>query len=104
MDSTNYVDIQTRKVPGRSADHQIDAQGVYYVLDEAVERLKDRFVKIYAKEVPENLPVVFKREWAGMKEVYVYPYEKDKQAIQNVEYLNLSEILRACIGGEYAQR
>ncbi len=84
-------------------DRAIVLQRGKIVLDEMVENLKDRFVKIYAKDIPEGLPVVFKREWAGMKEVYVYPYERGKEAIEDVEYLTLSEILRAYIGGEYAQ-
>jgi ABC-2 type transport system ATP-binding protein len=71
------------------------------VLDESVETLKRTFVRLYTREEPKNLPVVFQREWDGMNELYLYPYRKDLNSEKKVEYLNLSEILRAFIGGEY---
>ena len=70
-------------------------------LDESVETLKRTFVKIYSSEEPENLPVVFKKEYNGMKELYLYPYHGDIKVDTNIQYLDLSEILRAYIGGEY---
>ena len=70
-------------------------------LDESVETLKRTFVKIYSSEEPENLPVVFKKEYNGMKELYLYPYHGDIKVDTNIRYLDLSEILRAYIGGEY---
>jgi len=80
------------------------------VLNEPVETLKQNFVRCYASTEPEGLPVVFKKEWQGMKELYIYPFpweyyknEREKMAmgIEKIEYLNLTEILRAYIGGEY---
>lgn len=78
------------------------------VLDESVENLKRTFVRIYSDEEHGGLPVVFKKEWQGMKELYVYPYTGEgngngKDRAQRVEHLNLAEILRAFIGGEYDQ-
>jgi ABC-2 type transport system ATP-binding protein len=73
------------------------------VLDEDVETLKQTFVRFYTKEEPKNLPVVFQKEWNGMKELYIYPYHQELNIEQKIEYLNLSEILRAYIGGEYDQ-
>ncbi len=70
-------------------------------LDEAVEDLKRKFVKIYSEAPPENLPVVFCRHWPGMKELYLYPYKEELQVGDRIEYLSLPEILRAFIGGEY---
>ena len=72
------------------------------VLDESVESLKRTFVKIYAKEEIAGLPVVFKKEYNGMKELYLYPYDRKLAVPQTIQYLDLSEILRAFIGGEYA--
>ncbi|UCH92790.1 MAG: AAA family ATPase, partial [Candidatus Aminicenantes bacterium] len=71
------------------------------VLDESVETLKQTFVKIYSREEPENLPVVFKKEYDGMKELYIYPFQSDLMIEKNILHLDLSEILRAYIGGEY---
>lgn len=77
------------------------------VLDNSVETLKRTFVRIYTDkplEDPEiaTLPVVFQRDWAGMKELYVYPYETSTKLTGKLEYLTLTEILKAFIGGEYA--
>ena len=71
------------------------------LLDESVETLKLTFIKIYSSEEPDNLPVVFKKEYNGMKELYIYPYHGDIKIDTNIRYLDLSEILRAYIGGEY---
>ncbi len=75
------------------------------VLDEQVEVLKQTFVKLYAENEPQGLPVVFRRDWNGMKELYIYPYRGEEIPLsasgKSVEYLGLSEILRAYIGGEY---
>jgi ABC-2 type transport system ATP-binding protein len=71
------------------------------LLDESVETLKRVFIKIYSIEEPQNLPVVFKKEYNGMKELYIYPYHSDMKIDNDIEYLDLSEILRAYIGGEY---
>lgn len=71
------------------------------ILDESVETLKQSFIKVYSSEEPENLPVVFKKEYNGMKELYIYPYHGDIKIEAKIEYLDLTEILRAYIGGEY---
>lgn len=75
------------------------------VLDNSVEALKQSFVRLYAEgeKIPDNLPVVFQREWEGTKELYIYPLPPDVKSVTGgrMEYLTLSEILRAFIGGEY---
>ena len=35
--------------------------------------------------------------------MYVYPYLPEVHRLDSVEHLNLTEILRAFIGGEYAR-
>lgn len=74
-------------------------------LDDSVESLKQSFVRLYAEgeKIPDNLPVVFQRDWEGMKELYIYPLPPDVKSVAGgrMEYLTLSEILRAFIGGEY---
>lgn len=78
------------------------------VLDESVESLKKSFVRYYAESetMPENFPVVFQRDWEGMKEMYIYPLPPDAKTVTEgrMEYLTLAEILRAFIGGEYDSR
>lgn len=70
-------------------------------LDETVDNLKQKFVKIFSEDIPENLPVVFSRDWQDMKELYLYPYTPELKIKEKVEYLTLPEIIRAFIGGGY---
>ncbi|MEI6613972.1 MAG: ABC transporter ATP-binding protein [Chrysiogenales bacterium] len=73
------------------------------ILDESVDRLKQKFVKFYGEAIPDNIPVVFSRQWQNAKEMYVYPYLPEMHRLPGVEHLSLTEILRAFIGGEYAR-
>jgi ABC-2 type transport system ATP-binding protein len=73
------------------------------ILDENVDDLKQKFVKCYGETVPRDIPVVFSRQWQNTREMYVYPYQPERHGLGNVEHLNLTEILRAFIGGEYAR-
>lgn len=77
----------------------LDKGKVY--IDENVDKLKQKFVKIYSDALPENLPVVFSRDWQGMKEMFLYPYTPELKIKEKVEHLTLPEILRAFIGGGY---
>ena len=72
-------------------------------LDENVDNLKQKFVKFYGESIPDNIPVVSSRQWQNAREMYVYPYQPEVHRLDNVEHLNLTEILRAFIGGEYAR-
>ncbi len=72
------------------------------VLNESVINLKQNFVKVYGEEAPADQPVIFSKEWQGVKEMYIYPFSGEVSGDMKVEYLNLTDILRACIGGEYA--
>ncbi len=65
--------------------------------------LKQKFVKFYGESIPADVPVVFSRQWQDAREMYVYPYLPEIHRLDGVEHLNLTEILRAFIGGEYAR-
>ena len=69
----------------------------------SVDALKRSFVKFYGDTVPDDIPVVFSRQWQNAREMYVYPYLPEIHRLGGVEHLNLAEILRAFIGGEYAR-
>jgi ABC-2 type transport system ATP-binding protein len=71
------------------------------VVDENVDALKKKFVKIYSESIPDHLPVVFSRSWQGVNELFLYPYDPGVKCQEKVHHLRLSEILRAFIGGEY---
>jgi len=71
------------------------------VLDEAVERLKGSFVRVYSDRLAANLPVVFTRDWGDFKEFFLYPYSDRMETGGRVDFLTLSEIVHATIGGKY---
>lgn len=73
------------------------------VEDSPFEKIRNQCVRVYAEEEIKGQPVLFSRDWEGMKEQYIYPYNRSENDKFEVEYLQLSEILRAFIGGEYDQ-
>ncbi len=73
------------------------------ILDESVDLLKQKFVRFYGESIPCDIPVVFSRQWQNAREMYIYPYLPEIHRLGRVEHLNLTEILRAFIGGEYAR-
>ena len=94
-----------------AAQSSFDIEGIFeriiimdkgkVVVDEKVEALKKKFVKIYSETVPDHLPVIFCRPWQGVNELYLYPYEPEINSQEKIHHLRLSEILRAFIGGKY---
>ncbi len=73
------------------------------VEDSPFEKIRSQCVKVYAEDDIKGQTVIFSRKWEGMKEQYIYPYNPSEDDKFEVEYLRLSEILRAFIGGEYDQ-
>jgi ABC-2 type transport system ATP-binding protein len=73
------------------------------ILDENVDILKQKFVKFYGEAIPSDIPVVFSKHWQNAREMYVYPYLPEIHRLPAVEFLSLTDILRAFIGGEYAR-
>ncbi len=74
------------------------------VLNENIETIKKTYVKITAKEIPDNLPVVYKTDWDSFEEAYVYPYSENFSGDFKVEFLRLSDIIKSIIGGNYAKK
>ena len=71
------------------------------VLDESVEALRRKFVRIYDRQPPPGVPVIYSKGWQDTREMYVYPYDPAAHRLEGIEHLSLREILRALIGGEY---
>jgi ABC-2 type transport system ATP-binding protein len=71
------------------------------VINEPVDELKKKIVKIYSDRMPAKLPVVFQKTWESMSEIFIYPYTTELKVEEKIHYVSLSEILRAFIGGEY---
>jgi ABC-2 type transport system ATP-binding protein len=76
------------------------------LVDEPIEELKAKVKKIVAAKQPAALAVLSQSDFSGYSEFYVYPYEPGLAGdIEgNVVDLNLTEIISAFIGGEYAEQ
>jgi ABC-2 type transport system ATP-binding protein len=78
-----------------------------WALDDSLENLKRQFVRIYAQGDKINnldhLPIIYQRDWEGMKEIYLYPYNQEPVPQGEIQYLTLMEILKAFIGSEYGE-
>jgi ABC-2 type transport system ATP-binding protein len=73
-------------------------------VDEDIEALKAKVKKIVSPAPPESLHILSRIDYSGHSEFFVYPY--DKKSLPSLEGdvvdLNLTEIVTAFIGGEYA--
>jgi len=72
-------------------------------IDEPIEKLKEKVKKVISTDESINLPVFYKREFSDCNEYYIYPFNKNESQSINgaVKDLNLHEIIKAFIGGEY---
>lgn len=73
-------------------------------VDEEIDALKAKVKKIISATPPQTLPVLSQIEYSDHSEFFVYPYEeKSREQIEGeVVDLNLTDIVSAFIGGEYA--
>ncbi len=93
----NYHDIE--KIPQRVVllnDGRIE-------VDEPIESLKSKVKKVISTEEITDIPVLYSRRYSDTNEYYIYPFEESfKEKITgNVTDLNLTDIVKAFIGGEY---
>lgn len=74
-------------------------------VDEHIEDLKAKVKKVVSTEPPNGLPVLFQVEYSHHHEHYIYPFTEDFRDQVNGEIvdLDLTSIVNAFIGGEYAQ-
>lgn len=73
-------------------------------VDENIEDLKQKVKKINADAYPDNLPVIARLGDPYNPDLFIYPYQMEfkNQIRGDVVDLNLTEIVAAFIGGEYA--
>ena len=78
-----------------------------FIVDEKSEVLAARLKKVISNaEIPEELPLIFSKEAAGTHVHYVYPFGPEMKERFPLEYIDvdLNEIIKAYIGGEYAKK
>ncbi|MCP5104104.1 MAG: ABC transporter ATP-binding protein [bacterium] len=94
----NYHDIE--KIPQRVVllkDGKVE-------VDESIESLKGKVKKVITTEELQGVPVLYSRQYSDTNEYYIYPFEEDTVNKINgqVTDLNLDDIVKAFIGGDYA--
>lgn len=101
----NHTFTEIEKIPERV----LVMENGGFIIDEKTETLREKVKKIElepGETVPENLPVLFKKETPYIKEYYVYPYKEEMKTGFDVEFrdLNLTNILKSFIGGYYVKK
>ena len=74
-------------------------------VDEKIEGLKAKVKKIISTSPPSGLPILSQIDYSNHSEYFIYPFQnefRDRMKEGEIVDLNLTEIVTAFIGGEYA--
>lgn len=73
-------------------------------VDEQIDALKSKVKKITTLSLPEGMPVLFQVDYTDHVEYFIYPFKEEYRNQVNGEVvdLDLTGIVNAFIGGEYA--
>jgi ABC-2 type transport system ATP-binding protein len=99
----NHTFSEIEKIP----DRILVMEKGQFILDEQAESLGEKLKKVVAKEeIPEEVPCIFKREASYLKEYFIYPFDDEirKKFPNDYKDINLNEIIKAFIGGQYAKK
>ena len=99
----NHTFAEIEKIPERV---MVLANGRFRV-DEKSEVLASSLKKVISSsELPPDCPVIFSRQSSGEREYFIYPYTPELAKRFPQEYLpvDLTEIIKAYIGGQYAEK
>ena len=98
----NHTFSEIEKIPERV----LVMEKGQFILDEKCETLGDKIKSVVSdKEIPEEIPYIFKRESSFQKEYFIYPFKEEfRKAFPN-EYkeLSLNDIIKAFVGGQYVK-
>jgi ABC-type multidrug transport system ATPase subunit len=98
----NHTFTEIEKIP----DRVLVMEKGQFILDEKTESLGGKLKKVVAKEeIPEEVPCIFKREASFLKEYFIYPFDEEvrKKFPNDYKDINLNEIIKAFIGGQYVK-
>lgn len=99
----NHTFSEIEKIPERVL---VMADG-RFVADEKSEILAAKLKKVIAEAaLPEEVPVLYSKQAAGGSQHYVYPFNRELREKFPLEYLDvdLTEIIKAYIGGQYVKK
>jgi len=103
MITINHTFSEIQNIPERV----LIMEGGRFILDEKSEQLKAKIKKVVTDaDIPSGIPFVFKKEAAFGKEYFIYPFQDDfrRKYPHDFQSLELGEIIKALIGGEYAKK
>jgi len=98
----NHTFSEVEKIPERIL---LMEQG-RFILDERSEDLRKKIKKVVTKDtVSQDLPRVFQVESPYQNEYFIYPFKEEFRTAYPYEYvdLDLNEIMKAFIGGQYVK-
>ncbi|MBU1339344.1 MAG: ATP-binding cassette domain-containing protein [Acidobacteria bacterium] len=98
MVNLNFYDIENM------IDRVILLKDGKTAVDEKIDDLKTKVKKITSSTQPKNIPILTEIHYSDHADYYVYPYETNDNDDMEGEIidLDLTEIITAFIGGEYA--
>lgn len=98
MVNVNFHDIENL------VDRVVLLKNGQITVDEKIEDLKNKVKRIENEDSVKELPVLSKTGNPNFPEIYIYPFTEDMRSKTkgNIIDLNLTEIIAAFIGGEYA--
>lgn len=98
MVNVNFHDIE------HMVDRVILLKDKKIAVDEKIEDLKEKVKKVVSPTRPEGLPILSQSGTPDHPDYYIYPFKKEYRGKikGDVEDMNLTEIVAAFIGGEYA--
>jgi ABC-2 type transport system ATP-binding protein len=98
MVNVNFHDIE------HLIDRVILLKSGEIAVDETIEDLKAKVKKISSRSAPDSLYVLSRIDYEDHSDFFVYPFHEGLRATLECEVsdLNLTEIVSAFIGGEYA--
>ncbi len=98
----NHTFSEIEKIPERV----LVMEKGQFILDEICETLGDKIKSVVSeKEMPEEIPCIFKRESSFQKEYFIYPFKEEFRKTFPHEYkeLSLNDIIKAFVGGQYVK-
>lgn len=107
LNTTVLMVNQTFSETGRIPERVLIMENGRFVFDEPSDDLHKKIKKIMTeKEIPGDIPVIFKNQTPLYNEYYVYPYVEGMGAGYGYEFqdVDLTGIIKSFIGGYYAKK
>jgi ABC-2 type transport system ATP-binding protein len=98
----NHTFSEIEKIPERV----LVMEKGQFILDEKCETLGEKIKSVVSeKEIPEEIPYIFKRESSFQKEYFIYPFKEEfrKAFPHKYKELRLNDIIKAFVGGQYVK-